>query len=454
MISILRGDARSLPLPDACIDLILTSPPYWQLRSYSDQGEHYEGQIGSEPTPGEYLDNLLNCTREWMRVLKPTGSIFINLGDKYANDTKWDGNRKRPSSKHGKTEIIRRKQNTGFPPKSLMGLPWRYAIRCIDELGLILRAEIIWEKVNGLPESVTDRVRRSHEQVFHFTKQQKYFSAVDEIREPHTGTAHDQGPNATVQVSLSGEGVKHRTFRSRVDDYNPLGKLPGSVWSIPSSPLKVPEWVGVDHFAAYPPELCRRIILGWSPKEICGKCHEGRFPVSNREVIHLRPGDYRGNAGLNEDEAHGFDRRAGTHKLSRNTILGYACACTPYTDHKGTGESTTFKGRYSEAVKAGVYEVLGNRKRTGPWREYHLDDWDAPETTPGVICDPFGGTGTSAMVADVLGRDAISVDMSADYCKLASWRVHDPVERAKVLKEKISRKDIPPRDQPSLFEEM
>src|SRR5205823_13758824 len=70
-------------------------------------------------------------------------------------------------------------------PKCLLGLPWRYALACTDQLGLILRAEIIWSKPNGLPESVTDRVRRAHEQVFHLVRQPRYYSAVDEIREPH-----------------------------------------------------------------------------------------------------------------------------------------------------------------------------------------------------------------------------------------------------------------------------
>jgi DNA modification methylase len=81
---VLRGDARSLPLPDGSVDLIVTSPPYFGLRSYTDGGKHYDGQIGSERTPREYVANLLDCTREWMRVLKPEGSIFVNLGDKYS----------------------------------------------------------------------------------------------------------------------------------------------------------------------------------------------------------------------------------------------------------------------------------------------------------------------------------------------------------------------------------
>ena len=74
-----------------------------------------------------------------------------------------------------------------MPRKSLMGIPWRYAIRCIDDLGLILRAEVIWSKPNGLPESVTDRVRRSHETWFHFTKRHRYYADVDAVREQHVG---------------------------------------------------------------------------------------------------------------------------------------------------------------------------------------------------------------------------------------------------------------------------
>ena len=81
---ILRADARALPLPDASVDLIVTSPPYYGLRDYRDGDASLAGQIGSEATPAAYVAALLDCTREWMRVLKPSGSLFVNLGDKYA----------------------------------------------------------------------------------------------------------------------------------------------------------------------------------------------------------------------------------------------------------------------------------------------------------------------------------------------------------------------------------
>ena len=81
---VVQSDAGRLPLADNTVDLIVTSPPYFGLRSYTDGGEHYTGQVGDEDTPTAYLDRLIACTAEWMRVLKPSGNIFVNLGDKYA----------------------------------------------------------------------------------------------------------------------------------------------------------------------------------------------------------------------------------------------------------------------------------------------------------------------------------------------------------------------------------
>lgn len=286
---VVQGNALALPLPDESVDLIITSPPYFALRSYRDDGTHYDGQIGSEPTPQGFLEALWAATAEMVRVLKPTGSMWINLGDKYASG---HGGRdsvlgEMPKTRtHHAVEVKERPdllnppaswstRNAtdkhvipGFRPKTLMGMPWRYAIGCIDQLGLILRAEVIWSKPNGLPESVTDRVRRSHEQWFHMVKQGRYFSAVDEIREPQMRTGGQTSPG--LQMHSSNDGLSRRGFTPRHELFNPLGKLPGSVWTIPSEPLIIPPAVQhhynlPDHFAAFPQEWPRRIILGWSP---------------------------------------------------------------------------------------------------------------------------------------------------------------------------------------------
>jgi hypothetical protein len=123
-VLVLRGDARALPLPDASVDLVVTSPPYFALRSYTDGGEHYQGQIGSEPSPAAYVDSLIDCTREWMRVLKPSGSLWVNLGDKYAGPSM--GGDRAPLPKGGGQGAPSTKRPTvGAPTKSLIGIPWR-----------------------------------------------------------------------------------------------------------------------------------------------------------------------------------------------------------------------------------------------------------------------------------------------------------------------------------------
>jgi site-specific DNA-methyltransferase (cytosine-N4-specific) len=319
-VQILQGDARALPLPDASVDLIVTSPPFWGLRSYTDGGKHFDGQLGAEPTPAAYIDNLITCTAEWLRVLKPTGSLWVNLGDKYARPGGGVDRASRTLTGAGKGATARRATPaagwTGPREKSLLGLPWRYAIRCTDELALILRAEVIWSKPNGLPESVTDRVRRAHEQWFHFTLGQRYYASVDAIREPHEASRRDSWDRRPERVA---GGIRPTGSVDARCGNNPLGKLPGSVRKVATQPLRVPAELGVDHFAAFPMEWPRWIISGWSPAN-------------------------------------------------------------------------------------------------------------------GVVLDPFGGTGTTALVASVLGRRGISVDMSADYCRLAAWRTSDPKQRARAAR--------------------
>lgn len=389
--TILRGDARALPLADASVDLIVTSPPYFALRSYTDGGEHYDGQVGAESTPQEYIAALVECTREWMRVLKAGGSIWVNLGDKYSDrghgPSRGRGTGRGPQATH-------LPQTRGPMEKSLLLLPERYRIACVDELGLIARAVVIWSKPNGLPESVTDRVRRSHEDWVHLTKAPRYFSAVDEIREVHV-----RGPRPNEILGTPGGGFRipdRNDAGRKVSEFNPLGKLPGSVWEIATEPLKVPAELGIDHFAAFPTEWPRRIILGWSPCGICVECGEGRRPVTvasrtlNGQPVPGIGGWKRG--GVQVETAGVGNWRFGTDRA----ITGEACACPEPT----------------------------------------------ASTRPAVVLDPFGGTGTTALVAKALGRHGISVDMSADYCRLAEWRTTDPGELAKAMRVEKPAKEL------------
>jgi hypothetical protein len=243
-----------------------------------------------------------------------------------------------------------------------------------------------------LPESVTDRVRRSHEDWVHLTKAPRYYAAVDEIREAYSdaadfraGTSNGRKAGMVVQVG-DDRTQRNDGILGQRSPRSPLGKLPGSVWTVPTQPLTVPPELGVDHFAAFPMEWPRRLILGWSPPGICVECGEGRRPVAERASRE------RHNGGRYEYERYSPDNNHGAGATTLGLIpdyriTGYVCACP---------EST------------------------------------AP-TRPAVVLDPFGGTGTTALVADVLGRRGISVDMSRDYLRLARWRTTDPGERARAM---------------------
>jgi DNA modification methylase len=489
----IQCDAAHIPLASGSVDLIVCSPPYFALRDYKQDGESLKGQVGNEPTPREFLESLWQCTGEWMRVLKPRGSIFVNLGDKWAGG---GGQWVHPSNTNlngGRGAISNGGANYGFRNKSLLGLPWRYAIGCTDQLGLILREEIIWTKANGMPESVKDRCRRSHEQFFHFTKQGDYYSAIDRIREDHAGSgkgkswAKRKAMGEPGRYGDSGEGASGGMVGGL--EANPRGKLPpsvwdapvtwpgilaalppelaaevaesmslpGDVWDIPTYPLNVPKYLEeesldgtsfeFDHFAAYPPELVQKIILGWSPKDVCARCGQGRFPVTVSEYVQTQATNNRGK--MAEGRTRDDLEQGRLRPVSQ--IIGNACACTPYTDHperrgkdwrgSDSGDRLATGQRmgkdFQGAGPNGHPSRLGGEWHLGDgsWRdeygrgkvrEYHLDQWEPAPSVPGVVLDPFGGTGTTAITAAKLSRRGITCDLSYDYAKrLVDWRMYD-----------------------------
>lgn len=202
------GDARSLPWPDESVDCIVTSPPYWGQRDYG-----HPDQIGLEPTYVDYLANLDKAAVEMWRVLKPSGCLWLNIGDTFNTRAII-----RPSSHQGglghDNESIRMTwaqardaglvrysaRQPGLKDKDLMGLPWRVAMRLIDA-GWFLRADIIWNKPFCAPENTSDRPRRMHEYVFMFTKGMSRYDrakAIDggsvwTINPSATGTNHSAG---------------------------------------------------------------------------------------------------------------------------------------------------------------------------------------------------------------------------------------------------------------------
>jgi hypothetical protein len=245
--------------------------------------------------------------------------------------------------------------------------------------------------------------------------------------------------------SHSGKSVRHRTFAGNTDASNPLGKLPGSVWEIPSVPLVIPPAVaharccdgqprpgcedGLAHHAAYPPELCRRIIQGWSPSGICTACGDGRRPVATSVALDMnRPQARRAQqladrAGLTEDH------------LQALLAVGLGDTGRSAATQAGTGKSSP----EVYALAAEARAALGGYAREYLLRRpsgfsYACACPDASASTrPAVVLDPFAGTGTTMLTASVLGRIGVGVDRSADYCRIAQWRTADPAERARAL---------------------
>lgn len=171
-------------LPDASVDLVVTSPPYWALRDYG-----VPGQLGLEPSWREHMQNLMVGFREVHRVLKPTGNLWVNYGDTVSAATvgsrdagSWIGKGRAPEAAHPANAPNR--LSKADPRKHKLGLAWRLRFMLNDELGFISRSDVVWHKPNSMPLSMKDRATPKYEMFFHFVKQQRYFFDLDAIRNP------------------------------------------------------------------------------------------------------------------------------------------------------------------------------------------------------------------------------------------------------------------------------
>ncbi|MDH4378395.1 MAG: site-specific DNA-methyltransferase [Vampirovibrionales bacterium] len=285
---LLLGDALTIlqQLPDESIDCVVTSPPYWGKREYENGG------IGLESNYSEYIYNLTGICQEVKRVLKPTGSFWLNIGDSYKD-------------------------------KQLLGLPWRVAFELIDKQNWVLRNSIIWNKIKGGMDNSSDRLANAHENIFHFVKKTKgYYYNSDSIRSSprkskiingsvvsatgvsgvrykrqiELSTALSEADKANALAALDAMLDDIRTgkisdFRMIIRNqqrvthsdsqklsgrskelsekgyyflkYHPNGSKPNDVWDILPEDTQTRQ----SHFAAYPLDLCRIPILSTCPKE-------------------------------------------------------------------------------------------------------------------------------------------------------------------------------------------
>lgn len=349
-----------------------------------------DGQIGLESHPREFIEKMVFVFREVKRVMKPTGSLWLNLGDTFFGSL-------RPPSSFPSNE-------PWLQPKQKMLIPHRVAIAMQDD-GWILRNDVVWAKPNSMPSSVKDRLRTTFEYVFHFVKKRHYFFDLDAIREPHEteSLARAQrgfGENKSFDYSDRKQKPEpegklpsqwHR-IGGKANPYfatdgtplfHPLGKNPGDVWRI--SPVPFSE----AHFACYPPELCRKPLLATCPKWICEKCGKARTRIVEPSERYAK--------FLGGWHDHSNDQKGGMHQVAKR-VSGR----DKINELKNKGGMT-----HAEYVTKGWTDCGCG----APFRA-------------GTVLDPFVGSGTTLQVAQELGLNGIGIELNPKYVDLVRLRLN------------------------------
>jgi DNA modification methylase len=324
----IHADARSIPLPERSVDLVVTSPPYWKKRDYG-----VDGQIGQEETPKAFVDNLLQALRDWRRVLTPFGSVFLNIGDTYYN-------------------------------KTLAAIPARVEAEASDD-GWIVRNRIIWTKDGGMPEPASNRLANRHEYIIHLASTHKYYSDVH-------GYAERFGNGAN----------------------------PGDVWNIP-----LRRNMGA-HLAPFPDDLVERAVLLACPQVVCLRCGKPRRRIVER-TADLDPARPQARRAMQLAAEKGLT----PEHIAAIQATGISDAGKALKVQNGTGRNSEAVKRLAAEAKLalGGYfrEFTFARKRTAGWSDCGCG---AP-FRPGIVLDPFQGTGTTARVSNALGRSTVGVDL-------------------------------------------
>jgi DNA modification methylase len=248
-------------LPDNCIDCCVTSPPYYELRDYG-----VAGQIGLETSPEIYIEKLVEVFMEAFRVLKPSGTLWLNIGDSYNGSGKAKGcnldNYLQRSNSHA--QQTKPTNISGLKPKDMIGIPWLLAFE-LRKRGWYLRQDIIWHKPNPMPESVKDRCVKAHEYIFLLSKSAKYYFDCKAILQPISAGSHDNNfANTNLKYSSDknvnqwAKGSVKRIFNSLPDGQPAAMKR--SVWSIPSQAEREA------HFACFPQKLVSDCIKAGCPE--------------------------------------------------------------------------------------------------------------------------------------------------------------------------------------------
>ena len=330
MNKILTGDVfdRLPELPDESVHMAMTSPPYWNLRDYG-----VDGQLGLEENAEDYVSNIANVMDEVKRVLRPDGSLWLNLGDTYDS-------------------------------KDLQQIPARVALELQDR-GWILRNRVTWAKPNPMPQSVKDRLNDTTEAVFHFVKGRDYWYDLDAIREDFAESTFERGALADVeQQKKGGKRYGESSPGNHTDSLdapgdsseamNPAGKNPGDVFEVTTKPF--PE----AHFAVYPPELVETPLKATCPPKVCAACGSPyeRETEKTGEFVTTE----RGERNRPKMHDHGSDAHSNKIGTQKRRFKGWTPTCDCDTDATEAGIALDpFAGAGTTLLKA---KELG-RKFTG-----------------------------------------------------------------------------------------
>lgn len=329
-VRVIQGDARHIPLENNTVDLVVTSPPYWRKRDYG-----IDGQIGQEATAADYVEAIMSCLTEWRRVLRPTGSVFLNVGDSFYN-------------------------------RSLAGIPGRIEAAAGDD-GWIVRNRIIWSKDAGMPEPVRNRLASRHEYIIHLAAKANYY------------------------YDLFG-------YSTSIGN----GSNPGDVWHFN------PERNMGDHLAPFPQEIVRRAILLACPEAVCDKCGKPRERIVER-TTELDTTRVQARRAMELAKAAGLTK---AHILAVQAT-GVSDAGKALRTQNGTGRNSAEVKRLAAEAKA----ALGGYFREFTFAQRKSVGWTTcghrSGFSPGVVLDPFMGTGTTLTTATGMGRSAVGVDLAA-----------------------------------------
>lgn len=322
-----------------------------------------EKQLGMEDTPEEFVDNLVKVFREVKRVLRDDGTVWLNLGDSYSSGgrTTTTNQSLRGDKDYG---VTRPKPSKGIKPKDLIGIPWRVAL-ALQQDGWYLRQDIIWHKPNPMPESVKDRCTKAHEYIFLLSKNVKYYFDNEAIKED---AKFPEGPNSAhkIRKGCDDPKMKTRTGLHKIGANPKRNKR--SVWTITTKPFK-----GA-HFATFPMDLIEPCVLAGCPEKICVDCGKPYKRVMKQpKQLEVKRG-----------------RRAGTD----DRLIG---------------------------------GVLDKYKRENPPIDLGLQkqcDCKTNETKAGTVLDPFGGSGTTGIVAVNHNRHAVLCELNQEYIDLAKNRIN------------------------------